>query len=209
MKRQVAMLFAVLFLAPAMFAADNWGLGLKLGAGESDPKTLKEVYDDADLAQSKSLDENEGLFGVEVLYEKDLGDANKLGFKLGYVGYGENELEMRNGAAYLKATEETYEMPLSVYYKRDNGLKNWSWFAGVGLSYIRTKMDLDGNIAEGNWSKGKVFPHLLAGAEYRFTEVFALGVEAKYNFSAKLKKDGDVLSDHSGFSGALTGRFYF
>lgn len=206
MKKQVAMLFAVLFLAPAMFAADNWGLGLKLGVGENDPKGLKEEYDNSGLVQSKSLDENEALFGLEVLYEKDLGNANKLGFKLGYVGYGKNELEMRDGGDYLEATEKTYEMPLSVYYKRDNGLQNWSWFAGAGLSYIHTEMDLG---AWGDTSKGKVFPHLLAGAEYRFTELFALGVEAKYNFSAKLKKNGEVISDRSGFSGALTGRFYF
>ena len=57
--------------------------------------------------------------------------------------------------------------------------------------------------------KSKVAPHLVAGAEYRFTKVFALGLEAKYTFGAKIKKDGDVYSDRSGFSGALTGRFYF
>lgn len=204
MKKQVAMLFVVLFLAPAMFAADNWGLGLKLGVGENDPKDMKELYDEA-AGFNRSLDENKGLFGIEVLYEKGLGDANKLGLKLGYVAYGENELKIWDASGYFKATEETHEIPLSVYYKRDNGLKNWSWFAGAGLSYIRTKIDFGVE----DVSKGKVFPHLLAGAEYRFTELFALGVEAKYNFSAKLKKNGEILSSRSGFSGGLTGRFYF
>lgn len=62
-------------------------------------------------------------------------------------------------------------------------------------------------------SKSKIFPHIMAGTEYRFSELFALGLEAKYNFSAKTEKNYEglnvVLSDRSGLSGAVTARFYF
>ena len=58
-------------------------------------------------------------------------------------------------------------------------------------------------------SKTKIFPHITAGAEYRFNEVFALGLDVKYNIAAKVKKDDLVLSDRSGIGAALTGRFYF
>ncbi len=60
-----------------------------------------------------------------------------------------------------------------------------------------------------SWSKTKVFPHITAGAEYRFSRVFALGVDLKYNIAAKVKKDEAILSDRSGIGAAVTGRFYF
>jgi len=61
--------------------------------------------------------------------------------------------------------------------------------------------------------KNKVFPHIVAGGEYRFTKTFALGLEARYNIGGKAKKNIEdeniVLSNRSGFGAALTGRFYF
>ena len=101
--------------------------------------------------------------------------------------------------------------PVTVYYKRDNGVKNWSWFAGAGISFLRTELEASGAGFGGNDKdhKSKVFPHITVGGEYRFTEVFALGLDAKYNIGAKTKKDGAVYSDRSGFGAALTGRFYF
>ena len=96
---------------------------------------------------------------------------------------------------------------MSVYYKRDNGLNKLSYYGGVGVTLINTEIEED--VFDESTSKSKVFPHILAGVEYRFTQLFALGFEAKYNIGAKVKKDGAVLSDRSGFSGALTGRFYF
>ena len=205
MKKFVIAVLAVLFVAPAAMAKD-WGIGLRLGAGENDPKTMKETY--SALPGSKELDRNAGYFSLEVLHEWALNDeANKLGFKVGWDMYGENKVEHKS-APYQEAKEETYAFPFTLYYKRDNGVQNVSWFAGAGMTILHTKVEEKGVIND-DTSKNRVFPHITLGAEYRFTNVFALGLDARYNFSAKVKKNGAVLSDRSGFGAALTGRFYF
>ena len=208
MKKCLLMVLGVLMLAPAAFA-DNWGLGLKLGIGENDPKGLEDVYDEATLFD-RELDKNGGFFGLEAMYEWNLAsEMDKIGVRLGVDFYGENELELKSSYLFSAADvkETTYAIPLTVYYKRDNGVNKLSYYGGVGLTFISSELEED--ITDESVDDNKVFPHLVAGVEYRFTEVFALGLEAKYNINAKLKKDGEVLSDRSGFSGALTGRFYF
>ena len=205
MKKLMFAVLAVLFVAPAAFA-DDWGLGAKLGAGENDPKDMKAAYDG--FSGSKELDRNPGYFGLEAFYEMDLNEeANKLGFKVGWDIYGENEVELK-GFPYTKVTETTYSFPVTVYYKRDNGIKNVSWFAGAGATFLRTEIEME-RVNKKESSKNKIFPHIVVGGEYRFTQLFALGLEARYNFNARVKKDGEVFSDRSGFGAAITGRFYF
>ena len=197
MKKLVIAVLAVLFIATAAMA-NNWGLGVKLGAGENDPKTLKEGHSEI----GGELDKNYGYLGLEAFHEWTLdNEANKLGLKAGLDVYGENTLKVGTS----KFEETTYSFPISVYYKRDNGVKNISWFAGAGATILHSKIE----VGENSIRKTKVFPHVTVGAEYRFTRVFALGLDARYNFSAKVKKEGVVLSDRSGFGAALTGRFYF
>ena len=210
MKKLAIAVLAVMFIAPAAMAKD-WGIGVKLGAGQNDPKGMKEAYDSAfdDGWTSKELDKNAGYFSLEVLHEWALNDeANKIGAKVGWDMYGENELELKDAGISRKVKEETYSFPFTVYYKRDNGVGNFSWFGGAGFTILHTKTEATG-IEPGSESKNKVFPHIVLGGEYRFTEVFALGLDARYNISAKVKKDGEVLSNRSGFGAALTGRFYF
>lgn len=210
MKKLVIAVLAVLFVAPTVMAKD-WGIGVKLGAGQNDPKTLKDVYDEAfDLGYtSKELDKSAGYFSLEVLHEWALNDeANKIGAKVGWDVYGENELKLKAYGMSEKGTEETYAFPFTVYYKRDNGVGKVSWFGGAGFTILHSKLEASGLIDDDD-SKTKVFPHITAGFEYRFTQVFALGLDARYNIAAKVKKDGDVYSDRSGFGAALTGRFYF
>ena len=197
MKKLVIAVLAVLFIAPAAMAKD-WGIGVKLGAGQNDPKTMKDSFD----YYGGELDKNAGYFSLEVLHEWALNDeANKIGAKVGWDVYGENEHKVLG----VKDTEETYSFPFTIYYKRDNGIGKIAWFGGAGVTILRSKIE------EGAWdtSKTKVFPHITVGAEYRFTKVFALGLDARYNFAAKVKKHGATLSDRSGFGAALTGRFYF
>lgn len=205
MKKCLLMVLGVLMLAPAAFA-DTWGLGLKLGVGENDPKSMDDVYDAATFLD-RELDKNGGFFGVEAMYEWDLtSEMDKVGVRLGVDFYGENELETWD-SDHENYKETTYAIPLTVYYKRDNGINKLSYYGGLGLTFISTEIEED--VDDVSWDENKIFPHIVIGAEYRFTKVFALGLEAKYNISAKVKKDGIVLSDRSGFSGALTGRFYF
>ena len=210
MKKAIIAIVGLLCIAPAAFA-DNWGLGLRFGAAQNDPKDMKETYDEAfDYGYSeKELTKSPAVFGLEALYEWDLSDeVNKIGLKLGVDFYGQNELKLDWGA--FKATETTYAFPLTAYYKRDNGIKNLSWFAGAGLTIMRSEIECkDLYSGNENWSKTKVFPHIVAGAEYRFSRLFALGLDVKYNIAAKVKKDEDILSDRSGIGAAITGRFYF
>ena len=97
MKKLVIAVLAVLFVAPAAMAKD-WGIGVKLGAGENDPKAMKNAYDAAfDFGYTgKELDKNAGYFSLEVLHEWALNDeANKIGVKVGWDAYGENELKLK------------------------------------------------------------------------------------------------------------------
>ncbi len=196
MKKVLLAVFALCLFTPVF--ADNWGAGFRLGYGENDPKTLNDIFHSI----GGELTENGGVFGLEVLHEWNLtNETNKIGAKLGWDVYGENEWK----GSGTRATETTYAFPLTIYYKKDNGIQNWSWFAGAGITFIKTKVEAGAS----DFSEDKVFPHITGGVEYRFTEVFALGLDVKYNISAKVKKEGAVLSDRSGFQGALTGRFYF
>jgi len=206
MKKGILVVLGVLFFAPAVFA-DGWGVGVKLGAGANDPKTIKNIYDNSG-ATSSEKDENPVFGGVEALYEWDLNDeTNKIGVKIGIDAYGENEVEIKS-PVYWDVTESTTAVPVTVYYKRDNGIKNWSFYGGAGATYIYSELESKGFVND-KTHKDKCFPHVALGAEYRFTQLFALGLDARYNFSAKVKKDGGVLSDRTGFGAAITGRFYF
>lgn len=218
MKKTLLTVLTVLFFAPMAFAG-NWGAAVKAGIGENDPKTLNDGYHN--VIGDRDLTESDGFFGLEALYEHNLTNYDKIGVRLGVDFYGENELEVTSRLFNEKedATENTYAIPLTVYYKRDNGVKNWSFFAGAGITYIHSELEYESEDLMG-WdkeefsiSKSKIFPHIMAGTEYRFSELFALGLEAKYNFSAKTEKNYEglnvVLSDRSGLSGAVTARFYF
>jgi len=75
MKKLVVAVFAVLFVAPAVMAND-WGLAVKLGGAQNDPKSLKEAYNHFG-GDSKELDKNAGYIGLEVLYEWNLDETIK------------------------------------------------------------------------------------------------------------------------------------
>lgn len=196
MKKLLVSLLSIFYFASFAVAGD-WGAGVKLGVGENDPKSLNEVFD----YYGGKLTEGNGIFGLEVLHEWNLdSEIEKVGLKLGLDIYGENEWK----AYPYKITETIFAFPLTVYYKQDYGVKNWSWFAGAGITLMKGEAE-DG---PSTYKDSQVFPHITAGAEYRFTELFALGLEAKYNINAELKK-GFYTTDRSGISGSLTGRFYF
>lgn len=192
----------------------NWGVGVHVGLTENDPKDMEDLDDVSSFyGTSHDLDKNPMFFGLEVFYETMLNGnvADKLGFKAGWDMYGKNEVKCEDcledpGVAKFKET--TYAFPLTVYYKRDNGVRAFSWLAGAGVTIMRSKLKDSGDFG-GSITKTQVFPHITVGGEYRFTEVFALGLDLKYNIAAKVKKDGWILSDRSGFGVALTGRFYF
>ena len=205
MKKLLLAVFAVCALSAASFAG-GWGLGVKLGAGQNDPKDMKNAFD----YYGGKITKAPGVFAVEGLYEWDLagetlettGSVNKLGLRFGFDVYGQNKWEK----AATKVEENTASLPITVYYKRDNGIKGVNYYVGGGLTFISTEMEITNNPDLDN---DKWFPHVMVGAEYRFTKLFALGLDFKYNFNAKLKKNDIIISDRSGFQGALAARFYF
>jgi len=198
-------MFAVLFLAPAAFA-EGWGVGVKLGGGDNNPSDLKAIYNA--YPGSKELDTNPFYFGVEAFHEWTLADeTDKIGVKIGWDTFGENKAETKSGV-HEELTETTYAFPITAYYKKDNGVGAFSWFGGAGATIIRSEVEYKG-FGDWNESKNKIFPHVVVGGEYRFSQLFALGMEARYNFDAKVKKDGLLLSNRTGLGAAVTGRFYF
>lgn len=194
MKKIVLAVLAVMCVASFSFAGG--GLGLKLGGAQNDPKTLEELFD----YYGGELTKGYGIFAIEGFYEWGK-ENDKIGLKVGFDFYGDNELKV----GYGKITETTYAIPLTLYYKWDKGVKAWNGYLGGGLTYINTDVE----IGTDEDSENKIFPHIVGGLEYRFTKVFALGFEAKYNIAAKIKKEGDVYSNRSGMGVVLTGRFYF
>ena len=183
--KKLALAVLAVFVASAAFAG-NFGLGLKVGAGQNDLK--------GDGVGIK-LDKNYGFAGAELLYEFGQTGSDRLGLKVGFDIYQEDKVTFGS----LEDKIKTYNVPLTLYYKWDRGIGAVSYFLGAGATYVR---------AEGKWtSKSKGFAHGVLGAEYRFSELFALGADATYNFGAKL--EAGTLSDRSGFRGALTARFYF
>ncbi len=193
MKKLVLTALAVVALSTASFA--EFGLGVKLGVGENDPKTLDKMTGDQTT--------NPGFAGVEFIYEgvPQGWESNKLGVKVGVDFYGKNEVD--NAGDITK--EISHAVPVSLYYKYDRGVNNFSFLAGMGFTVMLSK--IEGPFT--NHAEYTLFPHVLLGGEYRFTQAFALGLDLKYNFDAEVKKGPDTYSDRSGLSGALAARFYF
>ena len=208
MKKIVVLMFAVLCFAPAAFA-DNWGYGYKLGVGENRPSDLKDLhnYFSGFPSSDTKLETSGAFFAAETFYEWSLSnEVHKIGAKVDFDYFLENKTESQT-TLYQECTETTYAIPLTIYYKRDNGVKAFAWFGGAGATIMYTEMQYKGynkNIK----TKSKIIPHIVVGGEYRFSQLFALGLEARYNFDAKVKKSGILLSDRSGFGGAVTLRFY-
>ena len=202
MKKLLLAVFVVAAFSAASFAG-GWGVGVKLGAGQNDPKSMKDAHTTGTLTKAP------GVFAIEGLYEWDLkgkrfkqvGSENKIGLRFGFDSYGENKLEQGG-----TAKEETISLPITVYYKHDSGIKKVSWYAGAGLTFMQTELKVSPGTDR---DESKTFPHIMGGAEYRFTKLFALGLDLKYNFSAKITKNNLVLSDRTGLQGVLAARFYF
>lgn len=103
----LGVLLSILCAWPTAAKADNWGVGVKVGVGENDPKTMKEIQDGT--LYDTELNENGAVFsGLEALYEFNLDDeTNKLGVKLGVDVFGHNDLKVTTPLAWVKWTETT------------------------------------------------------------------------------------------------------
>lgn len=104
---------------------------------------MKEIQDGT--LYDTELNENGAVFsGLEALYEFNLDDeTNKLGVKLGVDVFGHNDLKVTTPLAWVKWTETTYAIPLTVYYKRDNGVSAWAPYVGAGVSFFRSELKVE------------------------------------------------------------------
>ena len=187
MKKVVLAVLAVMCAASFSFAG-TWGLGIKAGAGENKLNKIRNMKTEKGYI----------LAGVEILHEFDLSKLNKLGIKVGAETWQKDKIS----DSYFWQEFETYQFPLTLYYKRDNGVGAFSYYIGGGFTYITGRShDSNGH----KFSKNKGLVHAMAGTEYRFTQTFALGLDVAYSHHAGLQS----LSNHEGFRGALVGRFYF
>ena len=205
MKKILFAILAVILVSSSAFA-DVLGLGFKGGGGRNSPNGFKEIVN----TYGGSLSKNPLFFGLEMLYEKDLGGQYdrevgtpvKLGFKIGADLFGENKI--KHSPSWLDSKESTVIIPLSAYLKYDAGASNLSFYMGGGMSYISTLFTY-GTADDRDW---KFAPHALAGVELRTSSAFAIGLDFQYNFNARIKKDGMIYSNRTGLRGALSLRFY-
>lgn len=195
MKKLMVTMSCLLLMTPALFAV-NGGLGIRLGYGQNDPKF-----------ENQSLTTHGEVGGVELLEEWDLSDeTSRIGAKLGFDIYGKNKYSQSG----LEAIDNTFAVPLSIYYKQSN--EKWGWFAGGGLTWLSTTVKASTSYGSESFSKSKFFPHLTAGTEYYFNQSISIGLDLKYNIAAEmtLEKYGySYVSDRSGINAAITARYYF
>lgn len=211
MKKVFLILFSMFTVSAISFANDG-GVIIKYGNGD-DNSTL--------MDQSLTSNRSEDIYSFESFYEWNLQEKtsegnyslNKLGIKLGLDFYGKNKMELEyrdpEGIPMGYTTvvkEKTMAVPFTVYYKYDNGVKKFSYHVGGGFSFIKTVISITGM---NDVKRQKWFPHIVVGGEYRLTQSFSLGVDFKYNFNAKLKRNNITLSNRSGLQGALFAKFYF
>ncbi len=203
MKKLLLAVLSIYALSMVSYAVD-FGIGIKGGIGENNPKEMKQY---AGFTKNSSIFSLEGLFETETNGSdwETLG-VNKIGIKIGYDSYGKNKIKQST----FTASEDTFSIPITFFVKQDQGVKEFSSYFGIGMSYLKTKIKESSSFS-GNWSYSdhKWFFHIIGGCEYKMTEFLSLGIELKYNIDARLKESDFTVSDRSGLQGAGVVRFYF
>jgi hypothetical protein len=198
MKRLVLLAAILSTLSATCFA--GFGLGASIGAGQ----TKSDVEKVKDSMTSYEYTKSFAIFGLEALYEQsglfNLEEQHIFGAKIGYNGWNKEELKgYIPSVGYGKIEVKYYEIPLTLYYKY--APSKWNFGGGIGAALGKADDKFE--------TVTKVYPFIAAGAEYRFTKLFGLGLDLRYNIAAKFEKDDAVFKDISGVQGALAARFYF
>ncbi|MGB2579569.1 opacity protein-like surface antigen [Elusimicrobium simillimum] len=219
MKKIITALLAVVLL-PLCAAADQYGLGIRLGAAQKDTN-FNNLYRAIDArSYPSSVNTSKFLYGAEVFYEYALNNNSFIGLKIGVDSIKKDETY----AEVVPGREFTFKIqsvtvPLSAYYKY-NFSKYINAYGGAGLSLLFAKYDSTTPGApsfDDSIKKNKAFLHLNAGVEWRVTDVLGWGIDGRYNFAPNIDFDSkvkreistDTRLDLEGFSGAVQIRFYF
>ncbi|MDR3237418.1 MAG: porin family protein [Spirochaetia bacterium] len=198
-------LFVLLFLllTASAFADINLGAGLKAGYGSS--KSDLEDYAKARYTNYEYDDSSTSIFGIEAILDSNIGlpEQHRFGAKLGYQSRGSETIKFPYSPGVTGKYEVKYwEVPLTLYYKYMI-TNRWGVFAGFGGSLARAW-----DVAPSGEKITKVFPFVTGGAEYRFENGIALGLDLKYNAGAEFKKNSFLYRDVNGLEGTFAVRFY-
>ena len=150
------------------------------------------------------------VYGFEIGYENPLISQTQLiGLKAGYNWYSDLDLDIHIAVANesINIKSKATAIPVTVYYKSLISAKT-ALSCGIGATYIETELSASVSGSTGSQKDYKLSPHITMGAEYKFTEFFALGIDFKYTFDAKFEQSNMFERDLGGLSGAVTARFY-
>ncbi|MGE4385622.1 MAG: outer membrane beta-barrel protein [Endomicrobiaceae bacterium] len=201
-----AMFFFVFAATAGASSLEGFYLGGSLGAAGSDNFDTLQNQETA-LGNSTDLEESNFSYGIQAGYEKPLiNEQSLLGIRIGVDWYSDVSLEIINDAE--KNTSNGYSIPVTVYYKYLLNDSKIAFLGGLGLTFINmTLNEKDTTTGDSiDYDDSKTCPHITAGVEYRFSELFALSLDFKYAINAEIKRNGTKRD--LGFQGALAARFY-
>jgi opacity protein-like surface antigen len=207
MKKVLAAVLAVFSMAVVAGASDLKGFYIGGSLGAAGGNNFEKIQDDMTGVNTKFNDSN-FAYGLELGYESPvISDKQLLGARLGVTWHDEIKLEVTdilNNKASVANT--AYTIPLSVYYKQLFADSKFALMGGLGVTFVNMTWETKLNGSSEDYSDSKTAAHVIAGAEYKFTEVFALGIDLKYAFGTEIKRY-DYKRDFD-FQGALAARFY-
>jgi opacity protein-like surface antigen len=208
MKKVLAAVLAVFSMAIVAGASDLKGfyIGGSLGmAGGNNFEKLQDRLTDAGV--SSKFNDSTFAYGLELGYEAPvISDNQLLGARLGVTWHDEIKLELKNTDPSASVANRAYTIPVSVYYKHLFADSKFALMGGLGVTFVNMTWESKLNSSSDNYNDSKASPHIIAGAEYKFTEVFALGIDLKYAFDTEIKRQ--VFKRDFNFQGALAARFY-
>lgn len=199
------MIFFAFAATAGASSLEGFYLGGSLGATGSDNfDTLQNQL--SALGYSTDLEESNFSYGIQAGYEKPMIDEQSLlGVRMGIDWHSDVSLTID---AVDKTTSNGYSIPVTVYYKYLMNDSKMAFLGGLGVTFINMTLT-EKNSSTGDsvdYDDSKACPHITAGAEYRFSKLFALSLDFKYAINAEIKR-GDTKRD-LGFQGAVAARFY-
>ncbi|WP_424244425.1 opacity protein-like surface antigen [Elusimicrobium posterum] len=218
-KKILLSVFAVCTMAA--FASAEIGVGARMGFS-ADKSNMKDYEQITPITSSDYNNLKGFIFGAEVLFEKEglfnMAENHSFGLKAGIDANLKEDVELKSGviANNIEISSQSIMVPVSVYYRYSpEPGQGMSYYVGGGAAWVMTSFKGEGPIYDIDETDSKVSPFINAGTEYRFNKLFALGLDLRYLFSAKMETEkitfnGEKLKrDMTGFSGAVTARFYF
>lgn len=192
----------------------NLYIGIAVGAGGDDNFTgVSAISPGVSISSSSS----NAFFGLEAGFEAPvIGDHQWLGFRVNVNRHSEAKLTTRAGLNSNEIKNSIMTVPITAYYKHFFNHSAFSIMGGAGITFISSQWDFDtyisgSGLTSTSFTESRISPHLVFGAEHRFSPLFGLGLDFRYTFNAEMQRDYllQELKRDVSFVGTLTARFYF